>query len=395
MLSRRLALQSAKPATIGAAYYGFFWPMVALYAPFFNVYLLALGFSGTQIGILAAVFPLFALVVAPALTSLADQRGWRLRLLQLSLIGWAVVLLLFRFPTSFVPFLLLVILEAAMRSPSLPIADGIIARMANRHRLNYGDMRLWGSVGFAAVSILSGMAWQQVGYRAMFLAAALAAVPALLIARKLEEGELAVGNGRRSTIFLLQDKGLIILYTTAFLMGMALFSTFVFAGVFMTQLGGSETQIGLLFGLSALAEVPIMRRSGLIVQRLQGPQALLLAMGLLGLSLFSHAVAWSPTVLIIAGLIKGIGYGLFFVVMVQLLDERAPTGWNSTAQSMFQAAFLGLAPLLTTILSGYIFDVWGADLLFGLMTAVVGLSIILLLLALRQNWFAPHEWVLD
>ncbi len=395
MIAKRRARRPMRPVTIGAAYYGFFWPMVAMYGPYFNVYLLELGFSGTQIGVLATIFPLFALVVAPTLSSLADRRGWRLRLLQISLVGWAAVLLLYPFPTGFAAFLLLVIVESAMRAPSLPIADGVIARMATRHRLNFGDMRLWGSLGFAAVSILSGMAWQQVGYRIMFLAAALAMLPALFIARKLEEGELAVTNGRRSFLFLAQDKGLVILYVSAFLLGMALFSTFIFGGVFMSQLGGSEIHIGLLFGVSALAEVPIMRRSGAIVRRLQGPQALLLAMLTLAVALLVYSLAWSPVVLIAAGVIKGTGFGLLFVVMVQLLNERAPAGWTSTAQSMFQASALGLAPLLTSALNGYIFDVWGADLLFGLMTAVISLSIVLLLFALRQNWFAPHVWEMN
>lgn len=395
MISKRLAFRPARPAMIGSAYYGFFWPMVALYGPYFNVYLLELGFSATQIGIISAVFPLFAFGVAPSLSSLADRHGWRLRLLQISLVGWAAVLILYRFPTSFFVILLLVIVESAMRSPSLPIADGVIARMATRHRLNYGDMRLWGSFGFAAVSILSGMVWQRVGYSNMFLAAAVAVLPALFMARKLEEGEMAEGNGRRSVLVLAQDKGLVIIYVTAFLLGIALTSTFVFGGVYITHLGGTETHIGLLFGLSALAEVPIMRQSGAIIRRLQGPPALLLAMCLVGVSLLGYTLAWSPVALIMFSVIRGAGYGLLFVVIVQLLNERAPLGWTSTAQSVFQAAFLGLAPLLTSALNGYIYDTWGPDLLFGLMTAVMGLSIVLLLLAMRQNWFAPHNWQLD
>ena len=282
-----------------------------------------------------------------------------------------------------------------MRSPSLPIADGLIARMAVRHRLNFGSMRLWGSFGFAAVSILSGIAWRQIGYRTMFLAAAAAVLPALLAARRLQEGEQALGNGRQSIRVLGQDKGMVILYTTAFLLGIAIFSTFTFSGVFMTQLGGSEFHIGLLFGLSALAEVPIMRSSGAIVHRLQGPKALLLAQALLLAALLGHALAWSPTALIVAGVVKGVGYGLLFVVMVQMPNDRAPAVWTSTAQSGFQATFLGLAPLLTTTLSGKLYDLWGGDLLYGLMTAVIGLSLILLLLAMRQNWFAPHSWEID
>lgn len=343
MLTNRYAWY-ARPVTIGSAYYGFFWPMVALYAPFFNVYLLSLGFSGTQMGILAAVFPLFALGVSPGLSALADQRGWRRQLLRLSLLGWALVLFLFRFPTTFVPMLLLVILESAMRSPALPIADGLIARMAVRHQLNFGDMRLWGSLGFAAVSILSGIIWQRTGYSYMFMAAAIAVLPALVIARKLEEGEVAEGNGRRSARFLAQDKGIITLIASAFLLGIALFGTYIFIGVYIKHLGGTDTHVGLLFGLSALAEVPIMRYSGAIIRKLEGSRALLLAMVLLFVATLGNAVAWSPVSLIAFNLFRGIGYGLFVVVMVQMLNERAPEGWNSTAQSMFQAAFFGLAP---------------------------------------------------
>lgn len=391
MLTNRYAWY-ARPATIGSAYYGFFWPMVALYAPFFNVYLLSLGFSGTQMGILAAVFPLFALGVSPGLSALADQRGWRRQLLRLSLLGWALVLFLFHFPTTFVPMLLLVILESAMRSPALPIADGLIARMAVRHQLNFGDMRLWGSLGFAAVSILSGIIWQRTGYSYMFMAAAIAVLPALFIARKLEEGEVAEGNGRRSARFLAQDKGIITLIASAFLLGIALFGTYIFIGVYIKHLGGTDTHVGLLFGLSALAEVPIMRYSGAIIRKLEGSRALLLAMVLMFVATLGNAVAWSPVSLIAFNLFRGIGYGLFVVVMVQMLNERAPEGWNSTAQSMFQAAFFGLAPLLTSPINGKIYDLWGGGLLFSLMTAVIGLSIILLLLAMRQDWFAPHNW---
>lgn len=391
MVSNRLTWR-ARPGTIGSVYYGFFWATMALYLPFFNVYLQELGFNGRQMGILAAVFPLFALVIAPNLSSLADRRSWRRRLLQLSLLGWGLVLLLYRFPTSFVPILLLVILESAMRSPALPLTDGLIARMAAHHRLNFGDMRMWGSVGFGAVSILGGIVWQQTGYAPMFIAAAVLMLPTLFITQQLEEGEAAVGNGRRSTRFLAQDKGFVVLIICAFILGISLFSTYVFSGVYMTQLGGNDTHVGLLFGLSALAEVPVMRYSGKLIQRLQGPQTLLLSISILFFAILGHALAWSPWAFIGAGIVKGIGYGLLFVVLVQMLNDRAPDGWSSTAQSVFQAAFLGLAPLLTSALNGAIYDLWGGNLLFGLMTAVIGLSILLLLLAMRQNWFAPHEW---
>lgn len=392
MLAKRLAARPLPPGTIGAAYYLFFWSMVASYAPFLNVYFQQLGLSGAQLGILAAVFPFFAFVVSPSLSALADRRSWRRRMLQLNLVGWALVLLLYRFPTTFGAILLLVIVEAAVRSPAIPIADSMIARMATRRRLAYGRMRLWGSLGFAAVSILAGLLWQQVGYLPMFLVAAVAVLPALAIVSSLEEETTPTSASRRSARTLARDPGLVVLYAVALLAGISLFSTFVFNGVYVIALGGTEMHVGLVFGLSALAEVPIMRSSGRLIARLKGQNVLLLALGVLTLSLLGHALAWSPAALIAASAVKGVGYGLFFVVVVQLIDERAPQGWTSTAQAVFQACFLGLAPLSTSTLSGVIYDTWGPAALFGGMTAVLFLAILLLLFALRRRWFAPVTW---
>lgn len=392
MQSRRLAIRPFSPARVGSVYYAVFWPLVACYGPFINVYFQELGLSGTQLGILAAIFPFFAITVSPSLSSLADRRGQRLRMLRLALIGWALVLLVYPFVTAFWPIFLLVVLESSVRSPAIPIGDSVIAQTAVRHRLRYGQMRLWGSLGFAIVSILAGVVWQRVGYRPMFWAAAAIAILPLLVVGLLEEGTAVPSKSRRSMRTLFQDRGIQILIFTAFLIGIAMFATFIFDGVYVVQLGGNETHVGLLFGLSALAEVPVMRASGQIIDRLQGERTLLLAMAVTLLAMVIHAIAWSPIVLIFASVLKGVGYGLFFVVMVQLLDERAPTGWSSTAQSLFQAAFLGLAPLLTSTLSGVIYDAWGPAALFAGLTAVVAVSMGLLLAAMARGWFAPHEW---
>lgn len=132
--------------------------------PFTNVYFVNLGLSGREIGRLAALPPLFTLTIAPALAGLADRRGWRVRILALSLAGLGIGLVLLSFPRSFLALAPLMALMALVRSPIGPVADSLVARMSARHRLNFGGMRLWGSLGFALVAIISGALWQAVGY---------------------------------------------------------------------------------------------------------------------------------------------------------------------------------------------------------------------------------------
>ena len=392
MLTNRLRLAILSPTTIGATYYAFFWSMVAFYAPFFNVYLAQLGLTGTQIGLIAAIFPLFALTASPFLSSIADQRGWRLRFVQIGLIGWAIVLVLYRLPAGFWGILLLAFLEAIIRSPIIPIGDSLIAQMSSKHRLNYGGMRLWGSIGFAIVAVVAGLLWQAWSYRPMFLVAAVAIVPCLLISRQLEEGQVVVATTGRSIRILQRDPGLMLIYVGSFLIGIALYSTFVFGGIYVNDLGGTEAHVGLLFGLSAFAEVPVMQTADALMRRWQGPRTLLVSYIIIGLSLLGYALVQSPNALLVVNTFKGIGYGLFFVVNVRFIADRAPAEWTATAQAVFQACLVGLAPLTTTILSGYVYEQAGPSLLFGSMAAVTGMSIALLLWGMHRGWFAPVDW---
>jgi len=360
---------------------------VAAYDPFLNVYLADdRGLTGLQVGTLAIFSPLTALILGPFLSAVADRRGWRLRLLQAALGGWILALLLLRWPQTFWGFVPVMILLAIFRSPTSPIGDGLIAEMAVTHRLSYGAMRLWGSLGFAVVSIIGGLAWQQVGYGPMFFVAALTAVPCVLLITHLEEKPVHDRQPSGSVWQLLQDPGLLTLFTIAFLGGVSLISTFIFGGIFMAQLGGTRVHVGLMFGLSALAEVPIMLASDRIMRRLSAPGTMLLALVVIATAVYGYALAQTPNILLAAAILKGVGYGLFFVTIVHLINQRTPDAWKSTAQAIMAACFVGLAPLFTSALSGYVFDEWGGLVMFtGTATfSIVGIA--LMVLALARGW---------
>ncbi len=383
MITNRLR----NPATIGSAYYLFFWSMFALYIPFFNVYLKELGLTGVQIGIVGALSPLMVLTVGPMVSAMADRRSQRRRFLRFSFIGLAIVLLLYRFPTSFWGIFVLVLFEATIRSPMIPIADSIIVRMATNNGLNYGGMRMWGSLGFAVMAIMGGILWGNYGYTPMFMVTAVAIIPSLWLTNHLPETTPRPTKSRRIPRQFIHDPALLTMYIGALLVGVGLFATMIFGGIHIVQLGGTQLHVGLLFGLSALTEVPIMRSSDWLIARFRGERVLLFSYIMLGISFVAYAVAWSPWALIVGAIIKGVGYGLFFVVTVRLIDSRVPAEWVSTAQSLYAACFMGLSPLLTTALSGYVFDKWGAGWLFGGSTAVVVIAVILLAFASHRGWF--------
>ncbi len=384
---RRLHFSGADPFLVGSLFYWFYWAFVAVYDPFLNVYFSELGLTGFQIGLIVTVVPITSLVWSPFVSAMADRYGKRVQFLQWSMVGWVLMIGVIALPRTFWTILPLVFLLALMRSATAPLADSMIANMSVKHHLSFGRMRMWGSAGFALFSILCGFLWTQMGYSPMFIAAIVLAVPAIYLSGKLEGGAVIDGHERGPIRELLRDPGLVTLFVISFLMGAALLSTYIFGGIYMANMGGNELMLGLMFGLSALVEVPVMRYSGDIIDRYSSVRVLWLSLLLLTASIVGFILAPTPEMLVAVGLVKGAGYGLFFVTLVRLIDERAPDEWKSTAQAVSGACLVGLSPLLTSALFGYVFDTWGGGALYSLAALMGGTAVILLAFAIIKNWF--------
>lgn len=353
-------------------FYFSLWAAMGAQMPFFNVYFARLGLSGLQIGILSTAFPLMTLFVGPALSLLADRRRWQKRMLFISIGGTGALLILFIFPRTFVPLLALVLVRAVLFSPMMSIGDGMVARMAARHHIDFGKLRLWGSLSFAVAALVCGALWERWGFQAMFIVTSVLTLPVLWAATGLEESASAASTTNaiaKSAVSptlhdVRRDRGLVTLLVAVSLIGIAegLYGTF--SGVYMDCLGSGQVLVGALFGLSALAELPLMHYSGDIFRKLGKPVSVLLAYGLEGLAFVGYALARQPWLMLVFAMLKGAGFALYFVGNVSLLDERAPEAWTSTLQSLMNAATRGLAPLLTVPLGGWLADAMGLPIVF-------------------------------
>ena len=370
--------RNLSPAARGAIFYLAYWGGVGVYMPFINVQFARLGLSGSQIGLLSALLPLMTLLVAPALAAAGDRRGIRVRILTLSLAGLALALLLLAFPQQFLTLTPIMLLLALARSPVGPIGDSLIARMAVRHRLDFGAMRLWGSLGFAVIATLFGAIWQRAGYSWMFPAAAVLLVPAVLAASRLQEGPVIERGARRPLRDVTHDRGLMVILAATIMVGAALGMDGGFQGIYVEYLGGGGFLVGALFGISAFSELPAMRFASALARRLGPAPTLLLAYGMLELNYIGFALTRTPLLLIPLTIIKGVGFGFYFVNTVRLVDERTPPEWASTIQALMNAGAGGLAPLAASLLGGVLIDLFGPPAIYVACSIAVGLAMLTL-----------------
>jgi MFS transporter, PPP family, 3-phenylpropionic acid transporter len=137
--------------------YFFNYAARAALMPFLVLYYERVGLTGWQIGILAGLPPLLALIVAPLVAGVADATGRHKQLLLGAVGGSIVVALLFPLATSFLALIPLVIFWAMSLEPIMPLTDKAVLDLLGERREEYGKQRLWGAVGWGAMAPVAGL----------------------------------------------------------------------------------------------------------------------------------------------------------------------------------------------------------------------------------------------
>lgn len=348
---------SLSPYWRGSLYYALFWALVAIFAPFVNLHWLEIGVTSQQLGYLSAFGPLMALLLAPIISRLADLRSAHREFLAAALFGSGAAIFGLGFARDFLGVLIGSIALGIAACAFGPLADGLIARMASRRQLEFGRMRLWGSVSFAVLSLAFGWLWSNLGYGSMlFLTGALMMLMtpfALLLEADrsdLETPSEARGLTRPPKIW---NTGLYVLLGVNLLIGFALGFVGPFLGLRMKDLGGGALEVGALYAISALSEFPAMRFERRIAARIGDAGVLIVSSAMFAGAYLGYALAPNAGTMLGFAVIQGTAFGLFFVASVRTIDSRAGA-LLGTMQSWRNALAFGIAPLIAGPIGGWV-----------------------------------------
>jgi len=350
-----------------------------LYLPFINVYFKQeRGLSGREMGALAAVAPLMALLVAPVWGAAADSRGSRLRVLRWALAGTAGGALLLGLPDLFWPLLLTMGLFTLFQVAIIPLGDGVITAAAAGQNVSYGSLRLWGSIGFALGGVLFGQLGRWLGLRAMFPAYTLLMLLALPAVWRMVPHEPPPPAGERGQMLaLLRDRPLALFLVVAGLAATGITAGYTFLHVFLGTLGASTGLMGVVSAVGALAEAPLMLWSGRLIKKWGARPVFAAGMGLFAISWGLYAVLQSPELALLIQVLNGAAMGLLWPAGVTFVAGRTPEGRTATAQSLLGAVMYGVAPLIATQLAGGLFDVSGVRAVMGMAAGIMAAGVLL------------------
>jgi MFS transporter, PPP family, 3-phenylpropionic acid transporter len=382
-LTRDPSITPANAYGRAAWYYTIMWGTLALVSGFIAIDLNRRGVTETQWGILSALRAAVVFLASPMIARLADRREQRVKMLVLVLFINAFSILLYMLPDGFSGFLVVSLVVNLFAAGIMPLGDGVIVRMASRHKLAYGHLRLWGSIGYAVFGVLGGLLWRAIGYSLLYWVGFVMTIGVALLASRLEEPQAPLGigpniptsdSGKTVVSLLLGDTVLLIFLFAAFLRSSSELMFFSFAALYIDRLTGSAFFTGLITGGAAILEVPVMiyaqrfiRRMGLLPVVMMG-----FFIQAAGMALFTFTI--NPRVMFVAAALRNMGFAFYFVATVQFIDRRAGANNAVTYQGLLNSFSWGLAPLIVSPLSGWIYQHHDARLVFIISTVVALLS---------------------
>ena len=365
-----MVLQSTR--WLALSYFTYFFSY-GIFLPFWGVWLKGEGIAPETIGILlgAGLVARFlgSLLIAPRVKDPSHLVS-ALRLLALLTLAFAVG---FCFGNGWGWLMLVIAGFNLFFSPLVPLTDALAATWQKQIRMDYGRVRLWGSLAFVIGSALTGQLVAVWGHNAI-LYSLIFSVLAMLLGMLLKPSVMPQGEARthsdteRSLWALLKEGPVWRFLLCVTLLQGAHAGYYSFGSIYWQEAGYSASTIGYLWSLGVVAEVIIFASSNVLFRRWNARNLLLLSAccGVLRWSLMAYSTELGWLLLI-----QILHCGTFTVCHLAAMRFIAARQGQEVIrlQAVYSALAMGGGIAVMTVIAGFLFEHWQGGV-FWVMAAV-------------------------
>ena len=348
-----------------SGFYFFYFVSLGVLVPYWSLYLKSLGFNSLTIGALVAILPATKLVAPYIWGWLADYTRRSMFIIRI-----ASVLALLSFALVFVRqdlwwLTLVMVLFSFFWNATLPQFEAMTLNHLGDDTHRYSMVRLWGSLGFIVIVVIIGDLLES--YDAdiipfvVLISFVVIAITSFMVPEKLNTPHLDY-----SPIWNEIKKPKVLAFlAVCFLMLCSHGPYYTFYTIYLKDLGYSSHTIGILWAVGVLAEVIVF----LLMHRLL---PMFGARKLLMVTFVLTTVRWlligffadDLSMLFLAQLIHAFSFGVFHSVGISLIHDYFIGSHQGRGQALYSSVSFGGGVAVGSLISGLVWDQWGAEVLF-------------------------------
>ena len=368
-----------------AGFYFFYFAYIGAFAPFFSIYLASAGLTPVEIGAVMAL-PQVTRIIAPHLWGwLADAGGDRMRVVRITTLVAALCWLGMFAGSGFLWICAIVFGMCFFFSAALPLMEAATLTHIGEQLGRYGNIRLWGSLGYIAAVVAVGYALDVFPVRALLWIVLVCMLGALAFAWFAPEAVPPAHDSDQQPIAtILARPEVIALIVACALMAVAHGPYYTFYSIHLVDHGYSKGVTGWLWALGVVCEIAIF----LWLPRLYSAftlRAILIASFALSVARFL-LIGWgagSLLLLLLAQVLHAASFGSFHAAAIGVVHRLFRGRHQARGQAIYGSLSYGVGGTVGSLASGYAWEPLGAALTFSAAAACALAGMLLIIWKLR------------
>jgi len=369
-----------------ACIHGTYWMFYGVVSSFASVFLLATGYSNSEIGVILAVANILAVVLQPVVGDFAD-RSRKLSLIGITEIMTVVLIImtvgLFVLKEKSMGLSFVFVMLITWHTVLQPLFNSMTFKLEECGvHINFGIARSMGSLAYSILVAILGTLVEKYGIQVMPVTGEIVLVMLLIsifVTKKqfdkakeingivkVNKEEISTEGSdinllqfiKKNKMFALLNVGIIGLY----------FSNSVL-NIYMMQIvdavGGNSEDMGRILSLMAFLEIPTMVCFDLLRKRFSCQLMLKVAAVGFTIKVVMCWIAESVAMIFIAQCFQLISFALFLPAMVHFIDEVISKGEAVKGQALF-TTMTTVTTVFSSLAGGMILDFGDAKMLTGI-----------------------------
>ncbi len=346
-----------------------YWATNAIIVGFLPIYLQHKGLSNSHIGFVLAVGPLASIFAQPFWGYMSDKHKTVKRIIQICLFGFLGASVIFFNMGSYFLILLFAFILFFFAIPIGSLTDSLSQRMALKHGVSFGGIKVWGSVGFCIASFTIGFILHKIGIDLiLFLLIPLIVMLLIIVIyvpdadyeknSKISLGDIkGILKNRKFTLFLL----------FAMFLALTQRANDSFIGLYVSELGGFESQVGTAWAMALLGEAIVYSTSYLWFRRLHVIHFIIIAGIFYSIRWFAYSIIKEPNILFLFQLLNGPSFAVFYMSSFAFVTSILPKNMQSTGHLLFATMLFGISGVISSSIGGLVLDILGGSYLYSIM----------------------------
>jgi len=342
-----------------SSFYFFYFSVVGALVPYWGVYLKSLGYSSQDVGFIGAII-LATRIIAPNFWGwLADKTHQRLRIIRqgsaIACVFFAGVLISHKFAWLVVVISCYTFFWHAV----LPQFEVITLSYLGDQYHRYGQIRLWGSLGFMAAVVGLGVVFDYLPIK--FLPLAILSFLLLIWLSSLSLTAVPVQKMQETTqgfMSLVCSPAVLAFLSASFLLQFSHGPYYTFYSLYLQEhYNYTSAATGLLWALGVLAEVGIFLVMPKIMSRFN-VRHLLLFTFLVSAGrwyLIGYCAQWLG-VLLFAQLLHAVTFGIAHAASIEIVRSHFKGAYQGQGQALYSSLSFGAGGAAGALMGGLLWD---------------------------------------